>query len=80
MIGAGPSGLRLGQLLPNAGFQTLVLERQSPDYGQGRIRAGVLEEGMVDLLSEAGVSRRMDAEGLVQEGFGIALNGQLTSI
>ena len=80
IIGAGPSGLLLGQLLHNAGIQTLVLERQSADYVQGRIRAGVLEQGMVDLLRESGVSQRMDAEGLVHDGFDIALNGQLTSI
>ena len=67
IIGAGPSGLLLGQLLHQAGIQTLILERQSADYVLGRIRAGVLEQGMVDLLREAGVSQRMDAEGLVHE-------------
>ncbi|MBY8972459.1 4-hydroxybenzoate 3-monooxygenase [Pseudomonas sp. P867] len=80
IIGAGPSGLLLGQLLHNAGIQTLVLERQSADYVQGRIRAGVLEQGMVDLLREAGVSQRMDVEGLVHTGFDIALNDQLIPI
>ena len=80
IIGAGPSGLLLGQLLHNAGIQTLVLERQSSDYVQGRIRAGVLEQGMVDLLREAGVSQRMDVEGLVHTGFDIALNDQLIPI
>jgi p-hydroxybenzoate 3-monooxygenase len=80
IIGAGPSGLLLGQLLHNAGIQTLILERQSADYVQGRIRAGVLEQGMVDLLREAGVSQRMDREGLVHDGFELALNGQLTHI
>ncbi|QCG68595.1 4-hydroxybenzoate 3-monooxygenase [Pseudomonas veronii] len=80
IIGAGPSGLLLGQLLQQAGIQTLILERQSADYVLGRIRAGVLEQGMVDLLREAGVSQRMDAEGLVHDGFELALNGQLTHI
>ncbi|MDN5598326.1 MAG: 4-hydroxybenzoate 3-monooxygenase [Pseudomonas sp.] len=80
IIGAGPSGLLLGQLLHNAGISNVILERQGPDYVLGRIRAGVLEQGMVDLLREAGVSQRMDAEGLVHDGFDIALNGQLTSI
>ncbi|WP_443694491.1 4-hydroxybenzoate 3-monooxygenase [Pseudomonas sp.] len=80
IIGAGPAGLLLGQLLHQAGIQTLILERQSADYVLGRIRAGVLEQGMVDLLREAGVSQRMDAEGLVHDGFELALNGQLTHI
>ncbi|WP_300630356.1 4-hydroxybenzoate 3-monooxygenase [Pseudomonas sp.] len=80
IIGAGPSGLLLGQLLHNAGIQTLVLERQTADYVQGRIRAGVLEQGMVDLLREAGVSRRMDTEGLVHDGFALARDGRLTHI
>ncbi|AZF09772.1 P-hydroxybenzoate hydroxylase [Pseudomonas sp. R2-37-08W] len=80
IIGAGPSGLLLGQLLHNAGIQTLILERQTADYVQGRIRAGVLEQGMVDLLREAGVSRRMDAEGLVHDGFAVARDSRLTHI
>jgi len=80
IIGAGPSGLLLGQLLHNAGIQTVILERQSADYVAGRIRAGVLEQGMVDLLREAGVSQRMDREGLVHDGFALALDGQLTPI
>lgn len=80
IIGAGPSGLLLGQLLHNAGIQTLVLERQTADHVQGRIRAGVLEPGMVDLLREAGVSRRMDTEGLVHDGFALARDGRLTHI
>lgn len=80
IIGAGPSGLLLGQLLHNAGIETLILERQAPDYVLGRIRAGVLEQGMVDLLRQAGVSQRMDAEGLVHAGFELALNGRLQHI
>lgn len=63
IIGAGPAGLLLGQLLHNAGIDNVILERQSGDYVLGRIRAGVLEQGMVDLLRQAGVSQRMDAEG-----------------
>lgn len=69
IVGAGPSGLLLGQLLHKAGIETLIIERQTPDYVLGRIRAGVLEQGMVDLLREAGVAERMDREGLVHEGF-----------
>ncbi|MCK9801192.1 4-hydroxybenzoate 3-monooxygenase [Pseudomonas sp. MAFF 302030] len=80
IIGAGPSGLLLGQLLEKAGIDTLIVERQSPDYVLSRIRAGVLEQGMVDLLRQAGVSQRMDAEGLVHDGFELALNGRQVKI
>ncbi|MCC6075258.1 4-hydroxybenzoate 3-monooxygenase [Pseudomonas sp. GCM10022188] len=76
IVGAGPSGLLLGQLLHNAGIDTLIVERQTPDYVLGRIRAGVLEQGMVDLLREAGVAARMDREGLVHEGFEIVFDGR----
>ena len=74
IIGAGPSGLLLGQLLHNAGIDNIIIERQTGDYVLGRIRAGVLEQGMVDLLRQAGVSQRMDAEGLVHDGFELALD------
>ncbi|MFJ5255527.1 4-hydroxybenzoate 3-monooxygenase [Pseudomonas sp. NPDC088414] len=80
IIGAGPSGLLLGQLLHNAGIDTLIVERQTPDYVLGRIRAGVLEQGMVELLRQAGVGARMDAEGLVHTGFDLALDGRLAHI
>ena len=76
IIGAGPSGLLLGQLLHNAGISNIILERQSPDYVLSRIRAGVLEQGMVDLLRKAGVSQRMDREGLVHDGFELAFAGK----
>ena len=76
IVGAGPSGLLLGQLLHNAGIETLIIERQTPDYVLGRIRAGVLEQGMVDLLREAGVAARMDREGLVHEGFEMFFDGR----
>ncbi|MGY2197847.1 4-hydroxybenzoate 3-monooxygenase [Pseudomonas gingeri] len=80
IIGAGPSGLLLGQLLHNAGIDTVIIERQAPDYVLGRIRAGVLEQGMVELLRQAGVSARMDAEGLVHDGFELAFNDRRVHI
>ena len=76
IIGAGPSGLLLGQLLLKAGIDNIIIERQRPYYVLGRIRAGVLEQGMVDLLREAGVSARMDSEGLVHDGFELAFDGR----
>ena len=80
IIGAGPSGLLLGQLLHNAGIDNVIIERQSGDYVLGRLRAGVLEQGMVDLLRQAGVSQRMDAEGLVHDGFELALDDRQVHI
>jgi p-hydroxybenzoate 3-monooxygenase len=76
IVGAGPSGLLLGQLLHKAGIDALIVERQSPDYVLGRIRAGVLEQVCVDLLDEAGVGDRMHREGLVHEGFEMLWKGQ----
>jgi p-hydroxybenzoate 3-monooxygenase len=69
IVGAGPSGLLLGQLLHKAGIDAVVLERQTGDYVLGRIRAGVLEQVCVDLMDEAGVGARMHREGLVHSGF-----------
>ena len=80
IIGAGPAGLLLGQLLHNAGIDNVILERQSGDYVLGRIRAGVLEQGMVDLLRQAGVCQRMDAEGLIHTGFELALDDRRVHI
>ncbi|TSE25469.1 p-hydroxybenzoate hydroxylase [Tepidimonas sediminis] len=76
IIGAGPSGLLLGQLLHNAGIDNVILERQSADYVLGRIRAGVLEQVTVDVLDEAGVGERMHREGLVHEGFDLLWQGR----
>jgi len=76
IIGSGPSGLLLGQLLTNAGIDNVILERQSKDYVLGRVRAGVLEEGMVGMLEEAGAGARMRAEGLPHDGFDIAFDGR----
>jgi p-hydroxybenzoate 3-monooxygenase len=76
IIGAGPSGLLLGQLLHKAGIDAVIVERQSGDYVLGRIRAGVLEQVAIDLLDEAGVGRRMHEEGLVHSGFEMLFDGQ----
>ena len=76
IIGAGPSGLLLGQLLHKAGIANVIVERQSPDYVLGRIRAGVLEQVTVDLLHEAGVAARMQQEGLVHGGFEMLFQGR----
>ncbi|WP_259754267.1 4-hydroxybenzoate 3-monooxygenase [Pseudomonas sp. GCEP-101] len=76
IIGAGPAGLLLGQLLHTAGIDSVILERQTPEYVLGRIRAGVLEQGTTDLLREAGAGARMDAEGLLHDGFELVLNGR----
>ncbi|RMO93201.1 4-hydroxybenzoate 3-monooxygenase [Pseudomonas syringae pv. philadelphi] len=80
IIGSGPSGLLLGQLLQRAGIDNVIVERKDPDYILARIRAGVLEQGMVDLLREAGVSERMDAEGLIHDGFELAFDGRCERI
>lgn len=72
IIGAGPSGLLLGQLLHKAGIDAVIIERMTGEYVLGRIRAGVLEQVAVELLEEAGVSNRLHKEGLVHEGFDIA--------
>jgi len=75
IIGAGPSGLLLGQLLHKAGIDAVILERQSADYVLSRIRAGVLEQVTTDLLDEAGVGQRMHAEGLPHTGFDLLFQG-----
>ena len=76
IIGAGPSGLLLGQLLYKAGIDNVIIERQSADYVLGRIRAGVLEQGTVDALTAVGVDARMHAEGLPHDGFDLLFKGQ----
>jgi p-hydroxybenzoate 3-monooxygenase len=72
IIGGGPSGLLLSQLLHRQGIDSVVLERKTRDYVLSRIRAGILETGMVNLMREAGVSERMDREGYIHEGTVIA--------
>lgn len=76
IIGGGPAGLLLSQLLHRAGVDTVVLERRSRDYVLSRIRAGVLEQGTVDLLRRAGVSQRLEREGLLHTGVEIAFHGE----
>ncbi|MEO1536955.1 MAG: 4-hydroxybenzoate 3-monooxygenase [Pseudomonadota bacterium] len=68
IIGGGPSGLLLGQLLHRCGVENIVLERRTKDYVLGRIRAGVLERGLVDLIREAGLADRLEAEGHRHDG------------
>ena len=80
IIGAGPSGLLLGQLLAKQGISNVILERMTGDYVLGRIRAGILEQGFADLVREAGVAQRMDSEGEVHEGVEIAVDGKRTHI
>jgi p-hydroxybenzoate 3-monooxygenase len=75
IVGAGPAGLLLGHLLHRAGVETIILERQSRPYVEARIRAGVLEQGTVDLLDEAQVGARMRREGLPHGGFDLAYDG-----
>jgi len=76
IIGAGPAGLLLGQLLRTYGIDNVILERQTPDYVLGRIRAGLLEEGTVALLDEVGSGARAHGEGLVHDGIELAFGGE----
>jgi len=76
IIGAGPSGLLLARLLARAGIRSVVLESRSREYVEARIRAGVLEQGTVDLLEEACVTDRLRREGLPHDGFDLAFAGR----
>jgi p-hydroxybenzoate 3-monooxygenase len=75
IIGAGPAGLLLGQLLHKHGIDNVILERRTGEYVLGRVRAGVIEQVTMDLLDEAGVGARMHADGLVHEGVQICVDG-----
>ena len=75
VVGAGPAGLLLSHLLQRAGIESVVLERRSRDYVEGRVRAGVLEQGAVELLRGCGAGERMDREGLVHEGVNFQFGG-----
>ncbi len=76
IIGGGPAGLLLGQLLAKNGIDNVIVERVTPEYVLGRIRAGILESGLVELAREAGVHERMDAEGEIHEGVEIACDDE----
>jgi p-hydroxybenzoate 3-monooxygenase len=76
IIGGGPAGLLLAQLLHLAGIESVILERQTREHVLGRIRAGVLEWGTVQVLRDAGVGERMDREGFVHEGVGLSFRGR----
>jgi p-hydroxybenzoate 3-monooxygenase len=76
IVGAGPSGLLLGQILFKAGVDAIILERQSPEYVLSRIRAGVLEQVTLDILAKAGVDQRLKQKGLVHTGFDLLFKGE----
>ena len=76
IIGSGPSGLLLGQLLHKAGIEAVIVEQRSRDYVLARIRAGIIEQICVDLLDEAGVGERMHREGLPHQGIELAFGGE----
>jgi len=75
IIGAGPAGLMLSHLLARAGIDSVVLERRSREYVEKRVRAGVLEQGTVNLMRETGLGARMDREGLVHRGIVLRFEG-----
>jgi p-hydroxybenzoate 3-monooxygenase len=76
IVGAGPAGLTLARLLERAGIESVVLEDRSRDYVEHRIRAGVLEQRTVELLTEAGVADRLHREGIVHHGIGLQFDGE----
>jgi p-hydroxybenzoate 3-monooxygenase len=80
IIGGGPSGLLLSQLLHLKGIDTILLEKHSRDYVLGRIRAGVLEHGFAALMREAQCGERMDREGEIHHGFFIAHQGRMDRV
>jgi p-hydroxybenzoate 3-monooxygenase len=80
IIGAGPAGLLLARLLKMHGIESVILEARTRDYVEARIRAGVLEQGTVALLEEAGVAERLHREGLVHDGAEIAVGGRRVRI
>ena len=80
IIGSGPAGLLLARQLHLQGIDSVILERQSREHVEGRIRAGVLEQGTVQMLRDAGVHQRMDAEGIPHDGFAMAFSNRLERV
>src|SRR5271156_3606105 len=76
IIGAGPAGLTLAHLLHLQGIESIVLESHTREYVESRVRAGVLEQGTVDLLNESGVGERMKKEGLLHRGVELRFAGK----
>ncbi len=76
IVGAGPAGLMLSHLLALEGIESVVLEARTRDYVEHRVRAGVLEQGTVDLMNETGLGERLGREGLVHHGIGIRFDGR----
>jgi len=76
IVGAGPAGLTLARLLEVAGIESVVIENRDREYVEHRIRAGVLEQGTVELLREAGVGARMDRDGIVHHGIHLQFDGE----
>ena len=76
IVGAGPAGLTLAHLLDREGIESVVLENRSREYVEHRIRAGVLEQGTVDLLRDAGVGERLQREGIVHHGIELQFDGE----
>lgn len=80
IVGSGPAGLLLSHLLHVQGIESVILERKSREYVEGRIRAGVLEMGMVNLMERVGVDARMKKEGMIHGGIHISVNGKRTHV
>ena len=80
IIGAGPAGLMLGQLLQRQGIDNIILEHRSREYVEKRVRAGVIEHGIAQLIDDAGAGERMRREGLVHHGVELRLDNELQRI
>src|ERR671911_1968570 len=76
IVGAGPAGLLLAHLLARAGIESVVVEARSREYVEHRVRAGVLEQGTVDVLTETGVGDRLHREGMVHRGLELRFGGE----